>query len=118
MIKELDGYDWESAFGEQNITLTYAATITCRGRVSLQGVTREAVAEIVAMEDGENDGPNWVGVFRLKDGRFVAISSGCDYTGWDCQAGGQCFVSDSLQDLVRYGLSEDERQRLKLQIAA
>jgi hypothetical protein len=45
--------------------------------------SRSDVIEILAAEDGENDGPDWVGVFRLRDGRYASVSAGCDYTGWD-----------------------------------
>lgn len=41
------------------------------------------VAEVIAVADGENDGENWLGVFRLRDGRFAFVTAGCDYTGWD-----------------------------------
>jgi hypothetical protein len=43
---------------------------------------REDVDSIVAMVNGENDGADWVGVFKLKDGRYASIRAGCDYTGW------------------------------------
>ena len=43
---------------------------------------REDVAFVIAMVNGENDGPSWVGAFRLNDGRYVSIRAGCDYTGW------------------------------------
>ncbi len=44
---------------------------------------RSDVAEIIATDDGENDGPPWVGLFLLTDGRYLAVEAGCDYTGWD-----------------------------------
>lgn len=43
----------------------------------------EQVAEVIASADGENDGPDWVGIFRMTDGRFAKVFAGCDYTGWD-----------------------------------
>jgi hypothetical protein len=43
----------------------------------------EDVVEVIASEDGEHDGDNWLGVFRLRDGRFGMVSAGCDYSGWD-----------------------------------
>ena len=111
MDKRIDGYDWENAFD-------YAASTSCspiagyRGDAS--GFSRDDVAEIIAIEEGYNDGDNWIGLFRLKDGRFGFLSAGCDYTGWDCQASGHAFVSDSLETMIRLGLGESERVRLKL----
>lgn len=98
MLKELDTYDWREAFafcGEtsppgmkwpepynapQNPT---HVQFHSGPRVSIEPVSREDVVEIIAMEDGENDQMDWVGVFKLKDGRYLALEAGCDYTGWD-----------------------------------
>lgn len=64
MLEELESYDWECAFNEG-------------------GLDREDVASIIAMEEGENDGANWIMIGKLKDGRYFWLSAGCDYTGWD-----------------------------------
>ncbi len=45
--------------------------------------TRQDVAVILALRDGENEGPDWIGVFELADRRFLFARGGCDYTGWD-----------------------------------
>ena len=55
---------------------------TLGSTVSTEPFDRSDVVEIVALVEGENDGPDWVGVFRLHDGRFASITAGCDYTGW------------------------------------
>jgi len=44
---------------------------------------RSDVANIIAAVNGENDEDEWLGLFQLKDGRYVIASGGCDYTGWD-----------------------------------
>jgi hypothetical protein len=72
------------------------------------------VAEVVATDDGENDGPNWVGAFRLKDGRFAFVSAGCDYTGWGCRDSGCARVAETLDDLIRLGMGDADRARLRL----
>lgn len=81
------------------------------------GFTREDVAEILAIDDGCNDEESWVGLFRLKDGRYAFLSASCDFTGWDCQAGGHAFVGGDLESMVRYGLGAEDRERLKAQLA-
>lgn len=68
MLKDLDTYDWEEAFS-----------------YSRHG-DRSDVEEIIGIDEGENDGNDWIGLFRMKNGTFVFLSAGCDYTGWDCQA--------------------------------
>jgi hypothetical protein len=78
------------------------------------GVSRDDVAEIIAAVNGENDGDDWVGVFLLKDGRYLRASGGCDYTGWDCRAGNSLCVAATLADIVKYGLPDKEKKRLGL----
>lgn len=45
--------------------------------------TRTDVAQVLALRDGEEDGPDWLGAFLLADGRFLYARGGCDGTGWD-----------------------------------
>lgn len=44
------------------------------------------IDQILAEVTGENDGCDWYWVLKLKDGTFVLLHGGCDYTGWDCQS--------------------------------
>lgn len=73
------------------------------------------VAEVIGYVDGEYDEDNWLAVVRLGDGRFVSIVAGCDYSGWDCCSHMSSAVAASLAELVRWGLSPEERERLGLQ---
>jgi len=75
---------------------------------------RQDVEEIIAAVNGENDAADWLGLFRLKDGRYAVCSGGCDYTGWDCQAGNSMTVCATVEDALQFGLSEFERERLDL----
>lgn len=111
MLDRLNDYDWEEAFGyadKPQPTQGYGGT--------LAGFTREDVESVIAIDDGCNDGPDWIGVFLLKDGRFAFLSAGCDYTGWDCQAGGTSWIAADLPSLIRWGLREEDRFRLKLSL--
>jgi len=99
--------NWREAFAYANApqpTEGYAGP--------LAAVTLADVAEVVAYDDGENDGPDWVGVFRLHDGRHLFLAAGCDYTGWDCQAGGSSWLANDLASCVRWGLTTEARERL------
>lgn len=69
---------------------------------------------VIASDDGCNDGPNWIALFQLHDGRYLFLSAGCDYTGWDCQAGGTIKICRNYNDMIRYGLGDDDRKRLDL----
>lgn len=43
---------------------------------------RVDVKRIAGIQDGDNDGPDWVCYGELWDGRWFGIRAGCDYTGW------------------------------------
>lgn len=73
---------------------------------------RADVAEIIAKDDGERDENDWLILVRLHDGRFGYIAAGCDYTGWGCQETGHSFVSASKEDIIRFAMTNEERQRL------
>ncbi len=64
MLERLDDYDWREAFD-------YAT------------YDREQVAEVLYADDGDNDGPAWIGLFKMCDGKFMGLNAWCDYTGWD-----------------------------------
>lgn len=102
-----DSYDWEQAFSVSSIRSATPWTV-----VDTSMPSSADVAEVIATEEGERDGAQWVGVFKLNDGRYVAVAAGCDYTGWDCQAGGEIMVANTREDILCFGMSDDERKRL------
>jgi hypothetical protein len=80
MLERLNDYDWENVFGEGDCGCDVEAVGSCAIEPK---PNREDVTEILAIQNGERDGANWIGVFKLKDGRYVYATGGCDYTGWD-----------------------------------
>lgn len=79
-------YDWKEVFGEGTGGNTDKALDRCppMSDVSIDSVPMLSdVVEVIAAVNGENEGPDWVGVFRLRDGRILLANGGCDYTGWD-----------------------------------
>jgi hypothetical protein len=110
MLAELDDDNWKHVFGD-------AYPVAIRGDdVSTEGITRDAVAEILAFHDsGEGDlFAEWdgAGVFRLADGRYVSAWGWCDTTGWGCQDDADLFVSSTLDGLLRFGLTDEIRTQL------
>ena len=79
-----------------------------------QGFTIDDVAEIHESDDGENDGPEWIMFGVLKDGRWFYLHAGCDYTGWDCQAGGNSFASTERDEVILMGMDFNARHRFGL----
>ena len=102
-------YDWQSAF-------EYASIIRTASECSKDGFGMHDVAEVLAWSEGENDGPSWMMVGKLNDGRYFFLDAGCDYTGWDCKAGGDAQVASTLDRLKRYGMTEEARERLEMPI--
>jgi len=88
MLEMLDTYDWEEAFKYASPTVCQRGhnhgpqAVIVDDNVSTDSYTREDVMFILALEEGENDGDTWIGVFQLKDGRYVSLRAWCDYTGW------------------------------------
>ena len=41
------------------------------------------ISQLIAKSSGEYDSSNWIILGQLYDGRYFAITAGCDYTGWD-----------------------------------
>lgn len=80
-----------------------------------EGIDREDVSEVIACYDGCSDEENWIGVFKLKNGSYLYLSAGCDYTGWDCQASGVSEIRESLDDLIVSCVGISDRQRLNLE---
>lgn len=88
-----ESYDWQEAFGFAAFSVNEINTLD-------------------RMEEGYNDGDPWLAVGTLKDGRYFFLSAWCDYTGWDCQAGGGSETADTLESLIRWHMGDDDRQRL------
>jgi hypothetical protein len=109
MSNELQGYDWEEAFA-------YARNpepVPPGSQVSTAAFDENDIARVIASDEGENDEADWLAAVELKDGRFGFLSAWCDYTGWDCRAGGRAYVAATEADLWQYAISEQEAARLK-----
>ena len=110
-----DDYDWKEVFGEGeggNCDKSKVDAIPDDAAIDLTPPMLADVVEVVCAANGENDGAAWIGVFKLRDGRYVVAEGSCDYTGWDCQAGNSLQVAGSLDDAIQYGLQREDRIRL------
>lgn len=111
-------YDWEEVFGEGNGGNTDRTVEAAPpgSKVSTEQVARADIAEVIASVEGEKDETDWVGVFLMKDARYLVAVAACDYTGWDCQARNSLTVFASLADAIRFGLDDAQRVRLGLNL--
>ena len=131
MIERLNDYDWQEVFalaGEADTahrsedSWSYNNTASIHRAPILASVdtapfAREDVAEIIWIDDGENDGPDWLIGGTLNDGRWFFIAAGCDYTGWDCLSGGNAYVALTRAEIERFGMGDDDRRRLGVTLA-
>lgn len=114
-LEELQtSYDWEEVFGEGSGG-NCDQTVEAVDGTPCDPCPRADVAEIIAAVNGENDEDEWVGVFRMKDGRFLSAVAACDYTGWDCQAANDLTVAASLEALIQMALTPEQCKRLGLE---
>lgn len=79
---------------------------------SIDPFTFDDIVEVIACVEGEGDGPDWLAAVRLQDNRLIFIVAGCDYTGWDCQSDMRSVAAATLPELIRWGMSEEQRERL------
>jgi len=88
------------------------------------GFRFEDVALVLASVMGENDGPDYYWIIAMKDHTYAYITGGCDYTGWDCQAGGTVTIYPTLRQAIEAAPEKDDeygggrliRKSLELQL--
>lgn len=76
------------------------------------GVDPKEIEEVVRYHEGERDYEPWFIVMRMSDGQWCHVTAWCDYTGWDCRAGGEAFYASSEAELVRTKLTQEARRCL------
>jgi hypothetical protein len=74
------GYDWSAVF--DGSSRTSQNRIDTVGPTSAAPVSLGDVVYVAGMDAGERDGPQWVALVLMADGRWIHITAGCDYTGW------------------------------------
>lgn len=103
--------DWRHVFSFANGTEGSPSVCEGGGRCSRKDFDAEDVTKVLAYDEGENDGPAWIIIVELRDSRFAFITAGCDFTGWECQSSGSAWVSNSLENLWKFGCTGEARGR-------
>jgi hypothetical protein len=109
---DLKDYDWISAFQEANVDIRRAHPTDTN--VSVNPINPGDVETVLAWDEGYNDGPDWLLMGIAQDGRAFLVSAGCDYTGWDCQASGTLTVAANPIQLMAFGMTTEQSNRLRL----
>lgn len=55
--------------------------------------TLEEIVNMHAEVPGHNDEDNWYWILELQHNRYALTKAWCDYTGWDCQSGGESEIA-------------------------
>ncbi len=105
----LDNYDWRETFAfagdpEGHENPPDVNIVNGDEQCSNNLFSRKDVVIIYGARAGENDEEEWLIWGRIQDGRFFYIEAGCDYTGWDCQSGGRCWVASTKEKLIKFGM--------------
>lgn len=43
-----------------------------------------SIVGLLLVQQGDNEGPDWIWLISLDDDTYWWLRGGCDYTGWDC----------------------------------
>lgn len=71
-----------------------------------QGFSIDDIETVLAVYEGQPDGEDWRWIIRLKDGRYVYLRGGCDYTGWGCQSWAEAFYGNSPREVMTISLEK------------
>lgn len=101
-------YDWQSAFHE-------AVHHSCKSYDEKDRGPIEQVVRLIAWAAGENDEADWLAIVEMeREGdRFAVMAAGCDYTGWDCRAGGSIDYYPS-EAVAKSSITPEQARRLAL----
>lgn len=74
--------------------------------------TLDDIKNIHAEVAGANDELHWYWVIELNKeingGRFVLTDASCDYTGWDCQSGGESWSATTASKAAELAPEQEE----------
>lgn len=77
---------------------------------------RFALEHIVAVHaevPGHNDEWDWYWVLELITGQFTLTKAWCDYSGWDCQSGGESVFENTAEDAAMRAPEEEYGRRIQ-----
>lgn len=89
-----------------------------------KGYTVDDIEIVLAVWEGANEGDDWRWILQLKNGSYVLLEGGCDYTGWDCQSWATSWFFASVEEALdnskldsREETRNDVYESLKAQLA-
>lgn len=96
--------------------------LACALKYNPQSFNLLDIKRLLAVVEGERDGPKWHWIIKLRDGRVAYMSGGCDYTGWDCQSNASSEVFPTTSAAIKAAPTDDRRHgdvraKLKAQVS-
>ena len=82
---------------------------------SVEPVKSKDVAHVIAVCSWTEEGYaecTVMGVVLFNDGRYAYVEGGCDTTGWDCRSNVRVCFASSLNDVIRWGMTDESREKL------
>lgn len=59
------------------------------------------IKKIIFSKEGFNDGDHWQLVVQLKNRKYGWLNAWCDYSGWDCQSGGNSDIVNNKKEALQ-----------------
>jgi len=110
-LSRLDASDWQKVLKYRNLLQALP------GQSVLVDFEIEEIEDIISLSEGTPGKENWLLILRLQFNRFAAVFAGYSIAisqiPWEDQWGG-CIVSEDLESVLEYGLTSEERWRLKV----
>jgi hypothetical protein len=85
-------------------------------KCSTAAFTLRDIDRVVAIANNTNDSNEWLGVFHLRDGRYVFVFAAKRVNWKHPESTGYCLVSCDLRLLVNLGLDSKQRDCLELEV--
>lgn len=73
------------------------------------------IKEYFWVQEGENDGDEWIALGQLENNAFFYFTGSCDYTGFDCQGDMRLWVSKSFQNILNHAMEPRHREKYQKQ---
>ena len=115
---ELRCYPWELVFGASLLGQVPERALPNDLDTSVEPIHVWDIKRVVALANGEPDVADWLVVGECYDGRYVSVRAGCDHSGWGCRNLGKVVVAACEEEIIRFGLSAYERERLGLEVSS
>lgn len=110
--------DWENFLYPINSCLKNVGKWTIKAHGTVRKIMKKdlldvsKLAKVYFAQEGENDEESWIFIAHHSDGIYVYFTASCDYTGFDCQGGGEVYYSTNLETFWNYCLDTHARTLL------